>query len=121
MAGYRRAGANLAATVLSMMRRTSLRDRAARSPYPQLQTLLAAVDGTELIVGSRGCRFRDLVAGREFRLAGVLSEITRGSQIPARAAFPQDAMRSIGDNGSFAVVAVTRKWKPQPSRRGIAS
>lgn len=71
MAGYRRAGANLAATVMSMMRRPSLRDKAARSPYPRLRTLLAAVDGAELVADSRGCRFRDPATGREFRLADV--------------------------------------------------
>ena len=59
MTGYRRAGSNLATLVVSMMRRPSLRDRAGRSPYPRLRTLLAAVDGTELIADSRGCRFRD--------------------------------------------------------------
>jgi hypothetical protein len=71
MAGYRQAGANLAATVVSMMRRPGLRDRAARFPYPRLRTLLAAVDGAELVADSRGCRFRDPVTGGEFRLADV--------------------------------------------------
>jgi hypothetical protein len=33
--------------------------------------LLAAVDGTELVADSCGCRFRDPVTSREFYLADV--------------------------------------------------
>jgi hypothetical protein len=46
-ADYQRAGANLAANVLALLRTDLLRARTAQSHYPRLRTLLAALDGTE--------------------------------------------------------------------------
>jgi hypothetical protein len=70
-ADYQRAGANLAAHVLALLRTDLLRARTAQSPYPRLRTLLAALDGTEPVAGSDGIRFRDLVSGSELRLADI--------------------------------------------------
>jgi hypothetical protein len=68
---YREAGANLADNVFDVMRGEGFRDRTARSPYPRLQALLAALDGMTSVADSRGYRFADPATGRELRLADI--------------------------------------------------
>jgi len=68
---YRKAGANLAANVFDIMRGEGFRDRTARSPYPRLRTLLAALDGMTTVADRGEYRFADPGTGRELRLADV--------------------------------------------------
>jgi hypothetical protein len=70
-AGYRAAGANLAAHVVDLMRMPGFRDQAGRSPYPRLRRLLAALDGTTAVIDRGGYRFSDPATGRQLRLADV--------------------------------------------------
>jgi hypothetical protein len=70
-ADYRPAGEHLAANVLAMLGIDPLRARTARSPYPRLRALLAAVEGTEPVADSQGFRFLDPATGSEIRLADI--------------------------------------------------
>ncbi|WP_113701041.1 hypothetical protein [Nonomuraea lactucae] len=70
-AAYRKAGANLAANVIDMLRREFLRDKTLASPYPRLRRLVQALDGAKTVADGHGYRFRLPRSGQEVRLADL--------------------------------------------------
>jgi hypothetical protein len=70
-AGYRTAGANLAANVFDLLRSEFYRDGTAASPYPRLRRLLAELEHAESIADGQGYRFVHPRTGAEVRLADI--------------------------------------------------
>ncbi|WP_327591418.1 hypothetical protein OHA25_60995 (plasmid) [Nonomuraea sp. NBC_00507] len=68
-AAYRRAGANLAANVIDMLRQEYLRDKTLASPYPRLRRLVRALDGAKSVADDHGYRFGLPGSRKEVRLA----------------------------------------------------